>query len=305
MGDADGTYDFKETPNFTKKMNEGYEFVMGTRTKGWVEKGSRPPLHQYFGAPITNWIFNFVFGSKFSDIHCGLRAMTKDALIKMDLKSQSWEYASEMIVKSIQMKFKTMEVPIRFYKDKHGRVPHLQQGWLTPWKAGWISLRFMFIHKADFFLFKPGIALMIIGLVIVIPLSFGPFLIFSLYSMLLGMTVSILGLIAFSMGILAQISYDYSGERTKRWLRVFEYDRAVILSLILFVIGVLLITPLLHDYFSYGFRLPVGIKTSYYPSVTGLLLIIASFINFTFSLLLNAVSERIPTNIASPNKNNG
>lgn len=293
MGDADGTYDFKETPNFIKKLDEGYEFIMGTRTKGWIEKGARPPLHRYFGAPITNWIFNLVYGSNFSDIHCGLRAMTKNALVRMNLKSQSWQYASEMIIKSIQMNFKRTEVPIRFYKDKHGRIPHLRQGWLTPWKAGWISLQMMFTHRADFFLFRPGIILAFLGLLTVISLSLGPFYIFSIHFMLLGMTLAVLGTVSILMGIVAKAIYDPSGRKIKKYLKIFKYNKSFLLSVILFIIGVLFTFPLIGDFISFGYNLPSGIQDKYYLSVTGLTLIIISFINFTFALLLHALSERL------------
>ncbi len=238
MGDADGTYDFKEIDDFVKKLDRGYEFVMGSRTRGWIEKGARPKLHQYFGAPITNWIFNLVYGSNFSDIHCGLRAMTKDALIKMRLQSQYWEYASEMIIKAIHLKLKATEVPIKFYKDKHGRVPHLQRGFFTPWFSGWVSLKAMFTYGANFFLYRPGIVLTSLGLLIVLPLSFGPISIFSMHFMLLGVTATILGFVSFTMGILASILYDYSGDSLKKWLKVFEYNKSVLTSLLLFILGV-------------------------------------------------------------------
>ena len=293
MGDADRTYDFKETPNFIKKLDEGYEYVMGTRTKGWIEKGSRPPLHRFFGAPITNWIFNLVYGSNFSDIHCGMRAMTKDALVRMKLKSQSWQYASEMIIKSIQMNFKSTEVPIRFYKDKHGRIPHLRQDWLTPWKAGWISLQMMFTHRADFFLFRPGIILLFLGLLAVIPLSFGPFSIFSIHFMLLGMTLAVLGTVSIFMGIIARAIYDPSGNKMKKYLKIFPYNKSFLLSAVLFMIGVLFTLPLVGDFISFGYKLPNGVQDKYYLSVTGLTLIIISFVIFTSTLLLHALSERL------------
>ena len=59
-----------------------------------------PPLHRYLGTPVTTWILNVIFSSHFSDIHCGMRGITRDALERMGLRSQSWEYASEMVLKS-------------------------------------------------------------------------------------------------------------------------------------------------------------------------------------------------------------
>src|SRR3989344_1114388 len=39
MADADGTYDFKEIPNFLKYLREGYDLVIGDRFGGRMEKG--------------------------------------------------------------------------------------------------------------------------------------------------------------------------------------------------------------------------------------------------------------------------
>ncbi len=103
MGDADCTYDFRELKPFIDGFRSGGEFVMGSRWKGSIEKGSMPPHHQYFGTPFTTWILNRLYSSKFSDIHCGMRGITKDAFTRMQLQSQSWEYASEMVLKSMHM----------------------------------------------------------------------------------------------------------------------------------------------------------------------------------------------------------
>ena len=158
MGDADCTYDFRELAPFVEKLREGYEFVMGSRWRGSIEPGSMPFLHQYLGTPVTTWILNLLYGSSFSDIHCGMRAITRDALAGMKLSSQSWEYASEMVLKSIRMDLRTTEVPVTFLNDREGRMSHHKRnGWTAPWKAAWINLRAMFVNGADFFVLKPEI----------------------------------------------------------------------------------------------------------------------------------------------------
>ena len=50
-----------------------------------------------------------------------MRGITRDAFARMDLQSQSWEYASEMVLKSVHMHLRTAEVPVRFLKDREGR----------------------------------------------------------------------------------------------------------------------------------------------------------------------------------------
>src|SRR5260370_3924753 len=117
LGDADLTYDFREIAPFLEKFWQGNEFIMGSRFQGHIEDGAMPALHRYFGTPVTTWILNSLYSIKFSDIHCGMRGITRDALVRMDIQSHSWEYASEMVLNSVQMEMRTAEVPVRFLKD--------------------------------------------------------------------------------------------------------------------------------------------------------------------------------------------
>jgi glycosyltransferase involved in cell wall biosynthesis len=57
MGDADCTYDFRDIGPFISKLEENYDFVVGNRFIGEIEKGAMPPHHQYFGSPLTSMIF--------------------------------------------------------------------------------------------------------------------------------------------------------------------------------------------------------------------------------------------------------
>lgn len=293
MGDADCTYDFRLLKPFVKEFREGHEYVMGSRFRGYVEPGSMPPLHQYFGTPATTWMLNILNGTSFSDIHCGMRGLTREALVRMDLRSQSWEYASEMILKSIRMNLKTVEVPVRFLKDQEGRFSHHKRaGWFSPWHAAWINLRAMFVYGADFFLYRPGFLLLAIGLLLTLPMTFGPLRIgpitFSLYWMLFGLMLAILGLHGIYVGSLARTLYDYGGERTKRWLRHFAYTRSVVFSAISIAIGIALVLPLLLLYLKNGFVLPGSAFPQNHLAVTGLLLIVCGSMNFTFTLVLHA-----------------
>src|SRR5262249_33430203 len=147
MGDCDLTYDFREIKPFIEKLEQGCHFVMGSRFTGYIEPGAMPKLHRYLGTPLTTWILNVIYGTRYSDIHCRMRAMTREALMQITLESQSWEYASEMVLKAARLKLRIAEVPIRFYKDREGRLSHLKRtGWRAPWIAGWINLKAMFLY---------------------------------------------------------------------------------------------------------------------------------------------------------------
>jgi glycosyltransferase involved in cell wall biosynthesis len=295
MGDADCTYDFRRLAPFVEKFHEGYEFVMGSRWRGSIEPGSMPFLHRYLGTPVTTRILNLLYSSKFTDIHCGMRGITKDALERMELRSQSWEYASEMVLKSVRMKLRTAEVPVAFLKDPPGRLSHHRRaGWTSPWKAAWINLRAMFVYGADFFVLKPGFALLVLGLLLTLPLSFGPVTIgsvtFSLYWMLAGVTLAVLGLQNFYLGCIAQVLYDRTGAAQRRWLGLFPYNRTMAASALLFVLGVASSVPLIVEYIQSGLTLSTELGAINHLAVLGIMFMILAFTTFTFTLLLHAVA---------------
>ena len=298
MGDADCTYDFREIRPFVAAFRAGAEFVMGSRFKGSIAPGAMPPLHRYFGTPVTTFILNVMFGSRFSDIHCGMRGISRDALQRMDLRSQGWEYASEMVLKSVHMELATTEVPIHFLKDPEGRLSHMKRrGWLEPWRAGWMNLRAMLVHGVNFFLVKPGAALLALGLLLMVPLAFGPLTVgrvgISLNTMLLAMAAATLGLSMLYFGGIATILFDYSDRVRQRLERLLPYNATFVVCVLVAAGGVLAAVPLIRTYVANGFVLPErGIETHW--AVMGLWLIIAAFETFIFALMVRALGIALP-----------
>ena len=294
MGDADLTYDFREIAPFVEEFRKGAEFVMGSRFRGSIEKGAMPKLHRYFGTPLTNWILNRIYRSNYSDIHCGIRGVTHEALEKINITSEGWEYASEMVLKAARLKLTSAEVPIKFYKDREGRLSHHRRiGWRSPWLAGWVNLKVMLVYAADSFLLKAGIVLLVIGLVLSIGLAMGPVRIgrigFSLYWMLLGVTCTTLGYSSIQIGILARVMHGLKPRFVAWAQKVVMYDRGMIASGALTFAGLVLLGNLTHHYLQHGLRL----DAISHPAIFGLLLVILGFQTFCFTLLMEMAKRVI------------
>jgi len=73
LGDANCTYCFREVAPFVERFRDGFEYIMGSRFEGSIEDGAMPGLLRYFGTPLTTFILNVIYGTKFTDIHCGMR----------------------------------------------------------------------------------------------------------------------------------------------------------------------------------------------------------------------------------------
>jgi hypothetical protein len=207
-----------------------------------------------------------------------------------------------MIVKSVRLKLRTVEAPVHFYKDREGRESHHKRiGWFSPWHAGWINLRAMLIHGADFFVLKPGIILFLLGLIITLPLSAGPITVpvfdgitLSLNTLFLGAVFSIVGLQSFFLGCMAQSLYDPSGITKKYWAKRFSYTPMMIISGSIFTIGMVFCLNFVSAYAGAGFTLFDNLIGTNHLAVLGLLLIVMSFIGFISTLLIQAIHANMP-----------
>ncbi|KZR72065.1 Undecaprenyl-phosphate 4-deoxy-4-formamido-L-arabinose transferase [Prochlorococcus marinus str. MIT 1313] len=150
MGDADGTYNFKDAPLFLDQLFVGADLVMGNRFKGFIQPGAMPILHRWFGNPILSGIGSLFFGIPIGDFHCGLRAFKSESIKLLGLKSNGMEFASEMVIKASLRDLKLVEVPTSLSLDHPERTPHLRT-----WRDGWRHLKFMlsFSPKYSFLFF--------------------------------------------------------------------------------------------------------------------------------------------------------
>lgn len=158
LADSDGSYDFKEIPRFIEPLKNGSDFVIGNRFKGKIENGAMPWPHRYIGNLIFSGILKLFFKTEIHDVHCGMRAITKEALKKLNLKTTGMEFASEMLVKSIKNRLRIKELPIDYHK-RRGKSK------LKSFADGWRHLRFMLLYSPLFLFFIPGLILSLIGLI--------------------------------------------------------------------------------------------------------------------------------------------
>ncbi len=167
MGDADDSYDFVNLMPFVEKLREGNDLVMGNRFAGGIAKGAMPPLHRYLGNPVLSFLGRLFYPSAIKDFHCGLRGYNTKSIRDLNLITTGMEYASEMVVQATLHKLKVAEVPTTLAQDGRSHPPHLRS-----WNDGWRHLKFLLTHSPNNLFLYPGIVLFLVGLILMITLSF-------------------------------------------------------------------------------------------------------------------------------------
>ena len=159
MGDSDDSYDFSGLSPFVQALGRGADLVVGNRFQGGIAPGAMPLLHRYLGNPVLSFIGRRFFGGRLGDFHCGLRGFRRRAMLDLDLVTPGMEFASEMIVKSLQAQLQVVEVPTTLAKDGRGRPPHL-----NTWRDGWRHLRYLLLYSPRWLFLYPGSGLALLGL---------------------------------------------------------------------------------------------------------------------------------------------
>ncbi len=241
MADADDSYDFSSLLPFLEQLRNGNDLVMGNRFKGGIKEGAMPFLHKYLGNPVLSFLGRLFFKIDIGDFHCGLRGFSKDAFIKMDLKTTGMEFASEMIVKSKLNNLKITEVPTILSPDGRTRPPHL-----NTWRDGWRHLRFLLLYSPSWLFLIPGLLLCAMGLILSVMITIKPLQINALtldvHTLLYSMSSIIIGFQFILFYGLTKIFSVENGllpksNRYKRLFKVLNLEKGLIIGGFLVILG--------------------------------------------------------------------
>jgi len=253
IADSDGTYDFEEMPKFLTPLIKGdVDFVIGNRFGGKILKDAMPWLHRYLGNPILTKILNRLFKIGISDAHCGMRAFTKAAYEKMDLRTGGMEFASEMIVEAARKSLRIKEVPITYY-------PRSTPSKLHSFSDGWRHLRFMMLYKPVPFLFIPGLLVFLLGVLLSLAiLLLGNVETSHLHSLIFSSILAIIGFQTLATGIYMKAYAAVHGlcEREgfiKKLLDYHSLEKELIGGAVLLLLGLVLGIKVLFKWINLGF----------------------------------------------------
>jgi hypothetical protein len=182
-----------------------------------------------------------------------MRALRRDVLPVLDLRSTGMEFASEMVIRAAREKLDVREIPIELH-------PRVGESKLSPLRDGWRHLRLMLVYNPNFLFTLPGAVMALIGFLIAVAVLaeipwFGRDL--YIHSLILGCLLVILGVQAMSCGVCARAynAYFIGGEdhlfdRARARLRL---EHGLVLAAAFIIAGLVLVGVLIGRWASRGF----------------------------------------------------
>jgi len=252
MADADLTYDFGEIPRFIEHLDAGAELVMGDRMDN-IHPGAMPWLHRYVGNPVLTGVLNFFFRTGVNDAHCGMRAVRRDVLPRLDLRTTGMEFASEMVIRASKEKLDIREFPIEYH-------PRGGESKLSSFRDGWRHLRFLLVHSPTHLFVLPGALMSLIGLLISVVSLFNIEIFgreWQLHSMIAGALLLIVGTQVVALGLCAHAYGTYFMNEKDPWFdrmrRRFHLEHGLMLGGAVLLSGLVLAAVIVIQWIDRGF----------------------------------------------------
>ena len=238
MIDADLTYDCEEIPRFVGALDEGAELVVGNRMQS-IERGAMS-IRSRIGNPILTGFLNLAHASRVNDAHCGMRAIRREALAQLELRSTGMEFASEMVIRATKVDLDVRELPIALH-------PRGGKSKLSPIRDGWRHLRLILVYSPNTLFVVPGFAMVALGILVAVVVVSGVALFgFRLYlhALIAAATLVIVGTQVVGLGLCGRAYAVYvMGERDpwlERMQRRFRLEHGLLLGLAVSVVGLVL-----------------------------------------------------------------
>ncbi len=287
MGDADLTYDFAEIPRFVAELDNGAELVMGDRMDN-IQPGAMPWLHRYVGNPILSGILNLFFSTGIRDAHCGMRALRRDVLPRLDLRTTGMEFASEMVIRAGKEDLRVTEFSIGYH-------PRGGTSKLSTFRDGWRHLRFLLVHSPTHLFMLPGLVLALLGTIISgISLSQVDVLgrEWQIHTMIAGALLMIVGTQVVALGLCAHAYGTYfMGEKDAWFDRMREryaLEHGLVLGGVVVLVGVVIGAVIVAQWIANG----TGALSEERLAVAAATLIIVGVQVFFSSFLLSILGLR-------------
>ena len=252
MADGDLTYDFAEAPRFLEELENGADLVVGDRMHG-IEPGAMPWHHRYIGNPVLSGLLNVLYDAGVDDAHCGMRALRRDVLPELELRSTGMEFASEMVIRAAKQKLDIRQFPIEYHR-RGGESK------LSSFRDGWRHLRFLLVHSPKHLFVLPGLIAVLLGAMIQAAVLFHIGVLgrsWDIHALIAGSLLTVVGAQVVALGICARTYGVYfMGERDPWFERMrarYGLEHGLIFGGALVLVGAVLVARISVAWIAHGF----------------------------------------------------
>jgi len=116
---SDGDYsDYpEEAENLVNKLNEGYDFVLGSRVLGVEYFNAQLSSHSILGNKMAGFFLKYLFGGNYTDLG-PFRVIKFDKLLQLQMADMNFGWTMEMQIKAQRQNLKTCEIPVK-YRERY------------------------------------------------------------------------------------------------------------------------------------------------------------------------------------------
>jgi len=109
--DGDGQYDPADMLPLLAAIEDGYPFVIGSKFMGTFEQGSISRSN-IWGNRFMTALINLLFKASVTDSQSGFRAISRELVKGLQLRSMQYEIETEMLCRALKAGIKVKEVPV-------------------------------------------------------------------------------------------------------------------------------------------------------------------------------------------------
>jgi hypothetical protein len=202
---------------------------------------------------VLTGILNLFFRAGVSDAHCGMRALRRDVLPRLDLRTTGMEFASEMVIRAAKEGLDVREIPIAYH-------PREGESKLSSFRDGWRHLRFLLVHSPTYLFLVPGAFMVVLGALVSATVLaqvnvFGrPW---ELHTMIAGSLLLVIGSQVLSLGLCARAYGTYVlGEHDPWFDRMgarLKLEHGLLAGAAVMTVGLVVVAMILVQWAQQGF----------------------------------------------------
>jgi len=182
-----------------------------------------------------------------------MRALRRDVLDKLDLRTTGMEFASEMVIRASKQQLAIVEVDIEYH-------PRGGESKLSSFRDGWRHLRFLLVHSPTYLFILPGAVLAALGTLISITVLANFDILgrnWDIHALIGGALFTIIGTQVLALGLCAHAYGTYFMGEKDAWFDAmrarFRLEHGLALGGTIMVAGFVMALVIVIQWIEHGF----------------------------------------------------